>query len=797
MRLLFTALIMALLPVCLFAQTLKVIDEETGKPIEKVHIYSTSASVYTDAGGEADLSTFNKSDALFLRHPSYQYIKITWAELQELDFTIKLKPIPTSFKTVVISANRWEENIREVPNKISVITANEAEFQNPQTAADLLGTSDEVFIQKSQLGGGSPMLRGFSTNRVLLVVDGVRMNTAIFRAGNLQNVIVLDPNAIESTEVIFGPGSVIYGSDAIGGVMDFHTLDPKFSSGDELLYKGNFMTRYSSADNEGVGHADFNLGARKWSSVTSVSYSNFGDLRMGSNGDHNEYLRPEYVERIGGVDTVLTNDDPNVQRVSGYDQVNFMQKVRFLPGENWEVTAGFHYSESSDVPRYDRLIEYRSGRLRYADWYYGPAKWIMGNLTVNYNKETSLFDEAKLIMAYQFNEESRHDRKFNDPVRYSRTDQVDAMTLNLYFYKSLSARDSLFYGVEVVRNWIGSTGFSTNIVTGATEPIDTRYPDGSDWSSYAAYVSYKSNLNEQLTFVAGARYSYASLYGKFDKTFYPFPFDEIKINTGALTGSAGIVWRPNGDWQFNINGSTGFRAPNIDDAAKVFESAPGSVVVPNENLDAEYIWNIDVGVTRILSNRVFVEATGFYSLLQNAMVRRDFTFNGQEYIEYDGELSRVQAIVNAEEATVYGVQLAFYADILDNWSLRSNLSWATGETDQGDAVRHVPPIFGSTHLIYQRDRLKTDFYADYNGELPYEDLALEERDKPTIYAIDENGNPYCPAWWTLNLKASYVLNENFTLFGGLENILDYRYRPYSSGIVAPGRNLIVGLRCGF
>ena len=114
----------------------------------------------------------------------------------------------------------------------------DVQFQNPQTTADLLSNSGEVFIQKSQQGGGSPMIRGFATNRVLIAVDEVRMNNAIFRSGNLQNVISIDPFAVENTEVLFGPGSVIYGSDAIGGVMSFTTLAPKFSDSSKVLISG-------------------------------------------------------------------------------------------------------------------------------------------------------------------------------------------------------------------------------------------------------------------------------------------------------------------------------------------------------------------------------------------------------------------------------------------------------------------------------------------------------------------------------------------------------------------------------
>jgi len=374
---------------------------------------------------------------------------------------------------------------------------------------------------------------------------------------------------------------------------------------------------------------------------------------------------------------------------------------------------------------------------------------------------------------------------------------VDALSLNLYFYKGLDEKSSLFYGAEVVSNEVGSSARKTDIITGDTEPTSTRYPDGSDWASYAAYLNFKSNLSEQLTFVAGARYNRVALDTSFDKTFYPFPFDDIHIDTGALNGSIGLVFRPSDTWQLNFNAATGFRAPNIDDAAKVFDSAPGTVVVPNENLKPEYVWNFDMGVVKSLCDRVRVEATAFYTRLHDAMVRRDFRFNGHDYILYDGELSRVQAIVNAEEAAVYGLQFALEAALTDGWSLKTFLNITRGETREGEPLRHVPPTFGSTHLIYERGRLTADFYADYNGEIPFENLAPSELDKPHIYAQDANGNPYSPAWFTLNLKVNYRLSDSLLLSAGLENFLDQRYRPYSSGIVAPGRNLIIALRSSF
>src|SRR5690606_22392978 len=251
------------------------------------------------------------------------------------------------------------------------------------TAADLLSLSGKVYIQKSQQGGGSPMIRGFSTNRLLYTVDGVRMNTAIFRGGNLQNVINLDPFATESTEVLFGPGTVIYGSDAIGGVMSFTTIKPQLSLSDKTLVSGKAVTRYSSANNEKTGHFDVNVGWKKWALVTSISSWDYDHLRQGSHGP-DDYIKPVYVQRQDSTDVIINQDDPLLQIPSAYSQINMMQKVRFKPNELWDLEYGFHFSETSPYGRYDRNTRYRNGTLRYAEWSYGPQKWMMNNLSVNH-----------------------------------------------------------------------------------------------------------------------------------------------------------------------------------------------------------------------------------------------------------------------------------------------------------------------------------------------------------------------------------------------------------------------------
>ncbi|MCD4732471.1 MAG: TonB-dependent receptor plug domain-containing protein, partial [Bacteroidales bacterium] len=390
MRVFIGIILYLLLTTDVAGQSLKIVDKANLQPIEHVAVFNLdhSKTALTNSIGEADISSFNNNDTLYFQHPSYQDFILTYADVKAMGFSVGLNKSTVNLSEFVVSASKWEQKREEVPNKITTIKVKEVEFLNPQTTADLLGNTNEVFIQKSQLGGGSPMIRGFAANSVLLVVDGVRMNNAIYRSGNLQNAITIDPNIIENAEVIFGPGSIIYGSDALGGVMDFHTRKIELGTIEKPFIKTNALLRYATANNEKTAHVDFNYGGKKWGSLTSISFSEFDDLKMGS-VYHEDYQRFDYVEREGDMDKMVRNSDPNIQKFSGYNQLNLMQKLTYKPSATTDLTYTFHYSTSSDIPRYDRLIEYKNdslSQLKYAEWYYGPQGWMMHNLQLNLNK---------------------------------------------------------------------------------------------------------------------------------------------------------------------------------------------------------------------------------------------------------------------------------------------------------------------------------------------------------------------------------------------------------------------------
>ncbi len=791
------------------AQTIIVKDASTGSPVENVTIISEKPSIIalTNEKGEADITLLTGSERILLKHVAYKDQLFTYKQLELQNFEVFMIPIISFLEEVSVIADRWIVKKIESPVRIASINMREAAFQNPQTSADLLGVSGYAFVQKSQLGGGSPMIRGMATNRLLIVVDGVRMNTAIFRSGNLQNVISLDANAMEATEILFGPGSVMFGSDAIGGVMSFKTLTPMVALPNEKIkLSGNAMSRFSSANSENTFHFDLNVGLKKWAFLSSFTFSDYDDLRSGNVGGHPSFYRTHYVIRYDNKDVMIPNPDSTLQVGSQYDQVNYMQKVLFKPNKDMDFEYAFHFSETSKYNRYDRLTVIRTdgpykGKLRWAEWYYGPQKWQMQRLGFVYTKANKWFDRCKTIVAYQFFEESRYDREFMYRERRMQKENVHAFSFNADMDKQFTEKFSMLYGYEFVHNKVYSKATLTHIIKNEVYPTVTRYPNGSQWMSNGLYFTAKYKANRYWLLNSGIRYNHFYIDANFDTTFFPFPFLSAQVIIGSIIGSAGVVFTPYETWQLYVNIANGFRAPNIDDMGKVFESVPGYLVVPNPHLKPEKVYNFEFGTFKTIKNFARFDATVYRTWLVNAMVRKNTTFNGDSTIRFMGNKSRVQSVQNVGEIDVYGFQAGvelFYK----GFGIRSNISYQKGFEKVPDSsvtypLRHAAPTFGSTHITYEyKNKLKTDFYIVFNARMNYKDLALTERFNPS-YARDENGKPYVASWYTLNFKLGYYPHPFIALTGGIENITNLLYRPYASGINAPGRNFIFSLKVKF
>jgi hemoglobin/transferrin/lactoferrin receptor protein len=702
---------------------------------------------------------------------------------------------------MVISANKVEEDKKQIAQQIETISSLQIRKLNTQSTADLLLQTGFVNVQKSQQGGGSVMMRGFEASRVLMVVDGVRMNNLIYRAGHLQNAITVDQNMLERVEVLFGPSSTVYGSDALGGVVAFYSKNPMFAEGDEKLKtKVGLFTRYGSVNQEKTGHFDFNIGTKKFASLTSFTISDFDDLRMGK--AKNPYYkkgygeRNYYVERINEKDSLVANDDKYLQKFSGYTQYDLLQKFSYKQSDKITHILSYQYSNSSDIPRYDRLTDPKGNGLNSAEWYYGPQLRMLGIYNLSARNLTGFFTAINANLSYQKIEESRHNRNFNSSNRNSRIEKVDVYGLNIDFQRKKGKSDTRV-GIDGQYNTVNSTAFRTNIKTGERSALDTRYPDGkNEMYNMAIYATNTYRITEKLILNEGLRLAQIGLNSNFaTKDFFPFPYDQIKQNNTALSGNLGLVYLPDDKWKISLMGSTGYRAPNVDDLSKVFESIPGRIIVPNPNLKPEKTYNGDLQITKIFGKVVRWENVFFYTLFKDALVTDKYTFNGEDSIAYDGTKSAVFSVQNKQSAYIYGVSSNLYISLIDHINITGGLTYTYGRinTDTSDyPLDHISPLYGRGGIKYYMNKFEAEAFVMFNGWKRMKDFNLGGEDNQQ-YAPAEG----MPAWYTINIRINYSVNRNITLQAGVDNLLDTQYRVFASGINAPGRNIFGTLRLSF
>jgi len=705
----------------------------------------------------------------------------------------EVKSSVINLEEVVISTTRFEETKSSSSGQISLITAKEIKNLNVSTIPDVLQQSSEVFVQKSQLGGGSPVVRGFEANKVLLVVDGIRMNNLIFRSGHLQNSLSIDPFVIAKAEVIHGAGSVMYGSDALGGVISFYSFSPEFK--DSLAFSGEGLLRYSSASNEKSLHARLISENKNMSSLTAFSISDFGDLTQGRNRSAkigNLGKRDWYVVHQDGNDIVKSNSDPEKQIGSAFHQLFFTHKHNFKSKNQNIHKINIQASLSSDIPRYDRLTEIKDTLPTFAEWYYGPS----ARLLAAYRFETShvllnIADESDITVAYQFFEESRNDRRFNNVMRNERTEKVNVLSLNADFHKIFSARWNVYYGTELLYNKVVSQAEKINISSGEKSALSSRYPDGGSSSVTASIYGYGVYvLGKRETLKLGIRTGFQDLRSKIvDKTFFPFPFNRIEQFNSFLSGSLSYLNKINDEFKLDVSLNSGFRNPNLDDIAKVFDSSPGNIIVPNPNINPEKTYTIDLGITLGQEKNNFIRAHVFYNWFKDIITTNPFLFNGEDSIVYDGVLSAVFAQSNNDNAFVYGATIS--AGLTYNkWIFRATGTYTYGriETDSSFyPLDHIPPVFGRLSVNYQLNEETTfELYILANADKKLKDYSLIGEDNYKYATL--NG---MPSWTTLNCSFRHSIGDQWNFRFDLQNILDKNYRVFGSGISAAGRNYIL------
>jgi hemoglobin/transferrin/lactoferrin receptor protein len=726
---------------------------------------------------------------------------------------------------IVVSGNKFAEKKKNIVQKIDIISSSYIKKANAQNMGDLLMSTGNVFVQKSQQGGSSPVIRGFEASRVLFVVDGVRMNNLIYRSGHLQNIITVDQNILESVELLQGPSSTLFGSDALGGAVHMISKQPALSKENKKTkISSNVFSRYSSANAENTIHADASIGWKKFGLLTSITSSEFGDSKIGKRdrkGFEGFGTRPYYIQPFNGTtgDTILKNSNDRIQRFSGYKQLDLTQKFLYKPKANISHGLNIQYSNSSDVPRYDRLQDTRAGVLRFASWYYGPQKRSLFAYNFSTNNRTGFFNEYNATLSYQSIEESRITREYKRYDRFDkRIEQVGVGGLTIDARKKLK-QDEITAGIDLQLNDLHSIASRTNLLTNAIAPLDSRYPDGKNrMNNFAVYTQHIHKFKGQKWILnEGLRIQYIALKSNIiNNSFFSLPVTNIVQKNTAITGNIGMVYMPSTSTRIKFGYASGFRAPNIDDLAKIFESSTAArqVVIPNANLKPEFTHGFDAELVKALGKAVEFEVGAFYTDFTNAIIKAPFRLNGQDSINYNGVQSQVLASQNINQAYILGGNVRLSVKAGKNWKFNSTFNFTKGrfKTDATKAslvyqlqsngnyalvqskvstkpLDHIPPSFGKMSVGYDNQKLYAELTMLFNGWKKLDQYNADGEDNAQ-YATAKG----TPAWQTLNLKTGLQVNKGLGIHAGVENILDLNYRYFASGFSAPGRNWIITLR---
>lgn len=703
-----------------------------------------------------------------------------------------------SIDEVLISAQRLGEKRVNSSRQIEVITSRQMELAQQPTMGEVLSQTGQVFVQKSQLGGGSAVIRGFEASRNLLVIDGVRMNNATYRAGHLQDIVTVDAFMLDRTEIYFGSGSTLYGSDALGGVIYMKTKQARFT--DKFTFTPTALVRYASAGNNLTGNIGWNMGSKKVAWLFNYTYNSFGDLAMGRGKNYSGIdtfgLRKYYVVRENGVDVIKTNDDPYVQKSSGYDQSDISTKLSVNHGKVVS-TLNFQASLNNGMPRYDRLTQTRNGLLRFGEWSYTPQNRYFTSYTATFNPSDK--SSHRLIASYQHTEVGRATRQLNRAELLTQLDKVDVFALNYDNQFQLSEKLKVISGAEWVYNNVNSDAFLDSVDNGKRRASgESRYADSfANTNSISIFgnLVYEIKPND-FSVNAGVRISnYAANAAFTQNNFWKLNYGEAKVRNTAPVFNLGAVKKVIAGLFVTANLSTGFRNPNIDDLTKLFESAPGlKYIIPNADLKPEQTRTLDLGLRYAVKDVINLEAGVYRTNISNLLIDMPSALNGQDSVNYRGQLTPVYQMKNAASGYVRGAYIGGKVKIMEH--LFSDVYYATtygrykaNETAAEQPLDHIAPDHGRLGLRYATSNLQVEAFMLFNGWKLAKDYSPSGEDNANFAPQGRT-----PSWETYNVRAAYALNKHFNFTLAIENILDLNYRVFASGISAPGRNIVASVR---
>jgi len=742
-----TFIIAAFSSMQLFSQSVEgiVISAENKTPIADVNISVKNSTIGTVSDGNGVFSLETKNEEIYTIQIScigFESKEINIKTQRNTDkIEIQLQPVSIQLnKSIVVTATKKELVSFETPDAVSVLTSLELKNTAPRSTAEALIGTTGVWMQKTNHGGGSPIIRGLTGNQTLLLIDGIRLNNGTFRYGPNQYFNTLDVFAIERVEVIRGKGSVLFGSDAIGGVINTITRSPEYFSG-KPKFGGRGKLKYMNKEMEQSAAGELSFQSKNIAILGNVTYKNFGDIFAGSD---------------------LGFEQPSGYRETG---VNLKAKMRF--GSNWQITPAFQYLNQNDVPRYDQVAQ-----RGYQTYSYDPQVHQLVYAKAEHFSKNPFFRRISFTVSNQLSEETRKIQKENSVIFQQETDVVKTNGINIEFNSELSKNWEAVTGAEFYSDHVESGKTETNNETGDITQKRGLYPNDSEMKNFALFSQHSYTLN-QFRFNFGGRFNLFRIHTVDEE------FGEVTLKPNSLVGNINIQYFTSEKQQFILSAYSAFRAPNINDIS-TFGNFDYGIEIPSTDLSPENSVTLEAGYKKsaeILSFSVFA----YNTRLNDQIERVESTYNGNEYI--DGE--KVYKKENISKSNISGIELESGIKIDPHFSFINNITWTYGKNLENDEpMRRIPPLNGKLALQYS----KSKFFAETEYFFAAKQERLSQGDIDD-HRIPEGGTP---GWNIINLKASYSW-KIISLNAGLQNIFNQAYRIHGSGIDGYGRSFWLSL----
>jgi len=745
---------------------------EFGQPVSDVYVSLDSCDIHalSDANGFFLLQTKPwKNCSVHFKHIAYHKrvigpLNFSSTKQVKLD-SVTLSAKIHSTEAAIITASRADQTITQIALPFNYVPRMDIIARNAKTSAEVLREETGLFIQKTNHGGGSAIIRGLSSNRILLLIDGVRLNNAAYRLGNHQYLTTVDNNSLERIEVLRGPASALYGSDALGGTVNLLTTKPFFSENSDF-FSINGFTRIASADHEKTIHSDFIFSSQKFFFQSSISFKDFSDLRRGANSSH-----PELELSTKGL----------YQSPTGFSGWDFHSKLAYSLSKEQIIALVLQHSAQEDVPRYDK---YENNH--YYKWLYTPQNRNLAYLYYENSSFLPYMNNLKITLSMQHQEEGRQIQKSMIQNLKKEQDNVNSYGLSVQT-ASHFANHQINAGLDFYHDFVNSSRriFNTNEVFLYKDRF-ARFPDASTYNRFGLYLQDEIELTNKITLRAGGRYSY-------QKAKFTIPVDSssgiLKGNYmpsfQSFVGNLGVSFKIDEGLSINGNISQGFRAPNLSDFAKLGSSKGSVYEVPNPALAPEKIINFEFGL-KYTKQKFRARLNIFYSILNDLIESAPTTYADKPEISIDSVTYKIKSKQNIGNGFISGGEISALIKFTESISLNSNLTYIYGQNQSSaEPIGGIPPLFGMVGLLKNFQKSRIEGYMRF--ALAQKRLSDDDRDDPRI---PSNGTP---GWFTMNLRGKYEVNSWFSVQAAIENILDLNYREHGSGINGAGRNFILSL----